>query len=424
MGAHDISPSPSPTYSPRNKPHDALRRDLPLSVLPRIISRQPTFFKEFDPVNKSVLELPSLPPKSFPSSRVASQSKVHAPRPVEFSGDDDADGLSEWATDENEADADLIAETLSRYTTFKIDENVTAGAKSSPHPGADAPESPTTRESPSLPPPGHSMRLEEMSLEEMKSSLENMQTKRSRAEEEHDLATVSDLQSYAIPEIQLRIKEKEDGVRMEAEAKTEEIEHSARSHGVEAGPTSVHSLVASPVTAEDGGSSAENTFKTTEKAGPLLHNQWEGIHEDSANEEQKDRNDGRALHPLKKIDSTNASRNDDLADPSVRPARSAKRMRDPANRNTIINKTKQDKSPTRSLQNENRSSTSRVTRRPSRSPSSSESERGPVRRADTQLYEADSEGSEREEGTFERRDTWRRPTVEDEDIEEEEELVE
>ena len=47
------------------------------------------------------------------------------------------------------------------------------------------------------------------------------------------------------------------------------------------------------------------------------------------------------------------------------------------------------------------------------SPSQSESERELIRKTDTQLYEADSEGSGREAGTFERRGTWRRPTVED-----------
>ena len=62
-------------------------------------------------------------------------------------------------------------------------------------------------------------------------------------------------------------------------------------------------------------------------------------------------------------------------------------------------------------------------RSPSPSPSPSESGRQLIRKTDTELYEADSEGSGKEARrlTFERQGTWRRPTVEDDEIVVEEE---
>ena len=100
--------------------------------------------------------------------------------------------------------------------------------------------------------------------------------------------------------------------------------------------------------------------------------------------------------------------------PMVRPTGWTNHEQDHANQNTIIEKTKEDDSVTERLQDEIPSSADHKTRSSNQSPSQSESEKELGRRADTQLYEADSEGSGREERRFERRDTWRRPTVEDE----------
>lgn len=92
------------------------------------------------------------------------------------------------------------------------------------------------------------------------------------------------------------------------------------------------------------------------------------------------------------------------ADAPERPASSANHDQDNVNQNNREKKIEQDDNPT-----------NHHTRYPNRSPSQSETERELIRKADTQLYEADSEGSGKEARTFERRDTWRRPTVEDED---------
>lgn len=99
--------------------------------------------------------------------------------------------------------------------------------------------------------------------------------------------------------------------------------------------------------------------------------------------------------------------------PTVRLTGLTNHEQDHANQNNIIEKTKEGNSVTERLQDEILSSADHKTRSPNQSPSLSESEKGLGRRADTQLYEADSEGSGREERRFERRDTWRRPTVED-----------
>lgn len=100
--------------------------------------------------------------------------------------------------------------------------------------------------------------------------------------------------------------------------------------------------------------------------------------------------------------------------PTVRFTGLTDHEQDHANQNTIIEKTKEENSVTERLQDEIPSSANHKTRSPNQPPSQSESEQELVRRADTQLYEADSEGSGTEDRRLERRDTWRRPTVEDE----------
>lgn len=99
--------------------------------------------------------------------------------------------------------------------------------------------------------------------------------------------------------------------------------------------------------------------------------------------------------------------------PTVRLTGSTNYEQDHADQNTIVEKTTEDNSATERLQDAIPSSADHKRRSPNQSPSQSESEKELGRRADTQLYEADSEGSGREERRFERRDTWRRPTVED-----------
>ena len=307
---------------------------------------------------------------------------------VDSSDDDEEDhDLSGLEKDDGGDDADLIAQTLSRYTTFKVDEDATAGAKSSPPLVADSPISPTTTRSHSSTPP-----RDPSTLEEMKSRLEKMQIKQSRAEEEGDLATTTDLRYYAIPDMEWRIKEKEDEARTRAKA------------------------------AGDAVARAFNASKKTEKAAPLSRLQRRGILDDSPTEEQPDRSDERTSHLLKKRKSTDDLRsNEDLADPSIHPAGSVTHIADHAPQTTGKRNIETDNSSTERLDNERTQSTEYIVRRSNRSPSESGSERRPLRRADTQLYEADSEGSGGEEGgTFERRDTWRRPTVEDEIIVEEE----
>lgn len=285
-------------------------------------------------------------------------------------------------------DVDLIAKTLSRYTTFKVDEDATAGAEfSAPH-AKEAPTSPTTSRSRSSTPP-----LYPSTLEEMKSSLEKMQINQSRAEEEGDMVRTSDLRYYVIPEMERRIKEKEDEARTRAEAAEKEV------------------------------ASASNASKKIEKAVSLSRIQRRGILDDSPTEEQSERSGERISHSLKKRKSTDDLRSEDLADPAVHPAGSVSHIEDHAAQTTGKRNNGKEINSTEGLENQ----------RPrireyhriekyivSRSPSESGSERRPLGRADTQLYEADSEGSGGEERTFKRRDIWRRPTVEDEVIVEEE----
>ena len=431
--AIDTSSSLSPVSSPHDTPYDALKENHPLSLPPSTISRQPAFSKEVASDDKSGWEFRSRQQKSLPSSRVALQSKAHAPRSVKSSEDEDEDdddenddGFPEPVMDKDDADADLIAETLSRYTTFNINAKVAASAKSSSTSEADAPESPTTRKSPSPSLHGHHMRLEDVNP-----GLGNVQTEWIVVEEEHDSVASSD-SSYlpAIPETQRCIKEKEGEMRSEAEVKAGKTERAARTHSVGSGRSSVPSLVASPIAAEDGGARADDSPKTTEKAISLSRDRRKGTHADPANDEEEDYYRERASHPSKKkknkkkFRSTDDLRDENLADPPLQPTSSANHTKDHAAPSARSKKTKQDHSPTPSTQDRTRSSTSRKTRRPSRSFSSSESDRAPARRADTQLYEADSEGSGRGGGAFGRRDTWRRPTVEDEDVEEGEELYE
>lgn len=102
-------------------------------------------------------------------------------------------------------------------------------------------------------------------------------------------------------------------------------------------------------------------------------------------------------------------------DPSIHLAGSTNHAEDHAAQTTGKKENEKGNSSTERPDNERSRSTAHIVRRADRSPSDSESERGPLRRADTQLYEADSEGSGGEGGTFERRHTWRRPTVEEED---------
>ena len=345
----------------------------------------PTLSNAFDSLDKpwhKYENFSSRPPKTFPSSRVTTQSRARAPKSLDSSDDEEEDHDSSGpAKGEIGDDADLIAKTLSRYTTFKIGEDATAGAKSSAVPTEDAPISPTTSRSRSSTPPRYPS-----TLEEMKSSLEKMRIKQSRAEEEGDLATSSDLRYYAIPEIEWRIKEKEDESRTRAEE------------------------------AEDKIASAPNASKRTPNALRLARIQRRGILDDSPTKEQPDRSVERTSHSLKKRKSTDDLRNEDLADPSIHSADSANHVSDHAARATREEIDERDSSHER-LANQRPRITEYIVPRLNRSPSESGSERSPVRRADTQLYEADSEGSGGEEGLFERRDRWRRPIVEEEIIE-------
>ena len=97
------------------------------------------------------------------------------------------------------------------------------------------------------------------------------------------------------------------------------------------------------------------------------------------------------------------------ADAPEWPAGSANQDEDNVSQNSQKKKIGQDDKPT-----------NHDTRHPNRSLSQSESERELIRKTDTQLYEADSEGSGKEARTFERRGTWRRPTIEDDVVVEEE----
>lgn len=408
---YDDSRSPSPNFDP----YDTAKRKL--SLAPPLAP--PTLSKSFDSWNKPWHEYKSFssrPPKSFSRSKVATQSRVPAPRSAESSDDDEDDvNFPENAKDESDDDADLIAKTLSRYTTFKVDEDVTAGARTSPPPAADAPMSPTRSGSRSSTPPRYLS-----TLEDMKSSLEKMQITKNRAEEHGDLKTATDLRYYEIPEIQRRIEKKEDEARMEAEAKAEKIEIAGRAYSVQPNRAPVRLGVASPITAEDVVASAQDSLKKTETGVPTLRVQWRGIHDNSPNRKQNDRSGERTSRLLKKMKSTDDLRSEDLADQSFRPAGSANHVEDRAAQITKDKKNQRDDVPIERLSTGNPRSRDHNTRRPNRSPSLSESEREPVRRADTQLYEADSEGSGREEIILERRDTWRRPTVEDEIVVEEE----
>lgn len=346
----------------------------------------PTLSNAFDSLDKpwhKYENFSSRPPKTFPSSRVTTQSRAHAPKSVDSSDDDEEDHDSSGpAKGEIGDDADLIAKTLSRYTTFKIDQEVTAGAKPSPPPETDAPMSPTTSRSRSSTTPRHPS-----TLEDMKSSLEKMQIKQSRAEEEGDVVAESDLRFYAIPEKERRIKEKED----EAETRAE--------------------------VAEDEVASASNASKEAKKTVPLSRVQWRSLLDVSPTKAQTDRSGERTSHLLKKMKCTDDLCNEDLADPSIHLAGSTNHAEDHAAQTTEKRENEKGNSSTERPDNERSRSTVYIVRRADRSPSDSESERGPLRRADTQLYEADSEGSGGEEGTFERRYTWRRPTVEEEVIE-------
>lgn len=379
---YDDSRPPSPDFDP----YDVAKRKL--SLAPPL--SPPTLSKSFasrDQPWHNHDTFSSRPPKSFPSSRIATQGRAQAPTSVESSDDDENDqDISGLANDGSDDDADLIAKTLSRYTTFKIDEDVTAGAKSSPPPAADAPISPTTSRSRSSTP-----LLYPSTLEETRSSLEDKQITQSRAEEEGVLVTTSNLQHYAIPEMQRRIEEREDEARTRAKAVEDEV------------------------------AGASNGSKRTKSAKLPPRPKWRGRLDDAPTKEQAHRSGERTSHSLKKMKSTDDLRNEDLADPSTHPTGSAIHVEDAAvARNTPKPKTNRTNDPTDRLDNESRRSTGHITRRPDRSPSQSESEREPVRRADTQLYEADSEGSGGEVGTYERRDTWRRPTVEDEGVVEDE----
>ena len=360
------------------------------------------------------------PPKPSQISTIMSRSWVPAPTSVESGDDDDYDDLPPPANNEDDEDADLIAKTLSRYTTFKIDEDVTAGAKSFPPPGPEVSGSPIISESRYTTSP---LRYPK-TLEQMKSRLEKMQTKNSRAEEDGDVETATDLRYYAIPDMEQRIKEEEEALRKRIEAKAAKaakFEREDRTRGVQSPRSPIHSVIASPTTVDGGVASAQNVSKKTQKATPLsrLQRQRQGDLEDSATEEQDNRSGSQTSHLLKKMKSTADLRNDDPADPSLQPSKSSNHATDHANQIRKKN-SKRDNRPTELFQNGSRNSTDYIIRRSrSRSPSQSGSEREPVRRADTQLYEADSEGSGGEERVFERRDTWRRPTVEDEEYIEE-----
>lgn len=350
----------------------------------------PTLSKSLDSWDKpwhKYEKFSSRPPIPFSSSRFATQSRAKAPKSVDSGDDDEEDhDFSESAKDDSGDDADLIAKMLSRYTTFKLDEDATAGAKSSAPPAEDAPVSPTTSRTRSSTPPRYPS-----TLEEMKSSLEKMQIKKSRAEEEGDLATTTDLRYYAIPEMERRIKEKEDESRTRAEEAEDEI------------------------------ASASNASKRTPNAIRLSRIQRRGILDDSPTEEQPNRNGERTSRLLKKRESTDDFRSEDLADPSIPPAGSANDVVNHAAHTTGERNNEPDNNSNERLDRQRPRITEYIVPRLHRSPSESGSKSRPLRRADRQLYEADSEGSGGDERTFERRDRWRRPTVEDEIIVEEEE---
>lgn len=297
---YDRSPFPSPTFNPQRRPY--AKDNLLLSRVP-------------PPLDSGIK-----PQHDY------EKPKFHVM--VESGDDDDYDDLPPPADDENDEDADLIAKTLSRYTTFKIDEDVTAGAKSSPTPEPEVSGSPTISESRYTSPLRYSK-----TLEQMKSSLEKMQTKKSRAEEDGDEATASDLRYYAIPDMEQRIKEEEEALRKRVEAKAAKFEHAGRTYGVQSRRNPMHSVIASPTTVKGGVASAQNVSKKTQKATPSSRVQRQGDLEDSATEEQDNRSGSQTSHLLKKMKSTADLRNDDSAAASLQSSRSSNHVTDHANQN-------------------------------------------------------------------------------------------